>query len=105
VLRVRGAFRTRAVDLSTADITVGMITHTDDNRHRRVPTLVARDPASGRRVRLSLNGAGLDRLPPAELRALAEAMTAGRPVSQTDAWRTASHLQQMADNPLELPLR
>lgn len=105
VLRVRGAFRTRAVDLATADITVGMVTHTDDdNRHRRVPTLVARDPASGRRVKLSLSGAGMDRLPPTELRALAEAMTAGRPVSQTDAWRTASQLQQMADNPLELPL-
>jgi len=109
VLRVRGAVRTRRVDLATADVTLGMVTHTSDDdgirRVRRVPTLVARDPAGGRPVRLSLSGGGLDRLPPGDLRALADAVTAGRPVEQVDAWRVASNLHQMADNPLDLPMR
>jgi len=109
VLRVRGAVRSRRVDLATAEVTLGTVTHTSDDdgirRVRRVPTLVARDPAGGRPVRLALSGGGLDRLPPAELRALGDAVTASRPVSQADAWRVASQLQQMADNPLDLPLR
>jgi hypothetical protein len=106
VLRVRGAFRSRTVDLATADVTVGTVTHADDeHRQYRVPTLVARDPVSGRRVQLPLSGAGLDRLPPAELRAIAEAVSAGRPGSQVDAAQVASHLRQMADNPLDLPAR
>jgi hypothetical protein len=106
VLRVRGAFRTRRIDLATADVTLGTVTQAvDDNHYHRVPTLVARDPASGRRVRLSLSGTGMDRLPPAELRAVAGAVTTARPVSEVDAWRVAAHLQQMADNPLDLPMR
>ena len=85
-LRVRGAFRSRTVDLTTAEVTVGTVTHTGEhNRYRRVPILATRDPASGRRVRLSLGGGSMDRLPPAELRALADAMTAGRPVSQVES--------------------
>jgi hypothetical protein len=105
-LRVRGALRSRVVDLAVADVTLGTVTYTDDNhRSSRVPMLVARDPASGSSVKLPLSGAGVDRLPPAELRALADAMTTGRPSSQADAWQAASHLRQMADNPLDLPAR
>lgn len=106
VLRVRGAVRSRRVDLATAEVTLGMVTHTGDEGYRRVPTLQARDRAGGRPVRLSLSGGGgLDRLPPAELRALADAVTAGRPVSHGDAWQVATQLRQLADNPLDLPLR
>jgi hypothetical protein len=105
-LRVRGAFRSRVVDLAVADVTLGTVTYTgDDHRSRRVPMLVARDPASGRRVKLPLSGARMDRLPPAELRALADAMTTGRPSSQTEAWQAASQLRQMADDPLGLSAR
>jgi MFS family permease len=106
-LRIRGAFRSRRIDLATADVTLGTVTHTSEGTgYQRVPVLVARDPASGRRVKLSLSGAGMDRLPPVELRALADAMIAGRPEeSPADAWQVASHLRQMADNPLDLPAR
>jgi hypothetical protein len=110
VLRVRGAVRTRTVDLATAEVTAGIVTHSSTNdtgvtSSRRVPTLVARDPVSGRRLTLRLRGAAMDRLPPAELRALADAIVVGRPESDTDAYRVATQLREMADNPLELPRR
>jgi hypothetical protein len=106
-LRVRSLFRTRTVNLSTAEVTAGIVTHstTSDAGHtqvRRVPTLEARDPASGRKVTLPLQGTSMDLIPPAELRALADAVTAGRPESDTDAARLAHQLRQLADNPLEL---
>jgi len=106
-LRIRGTFRTRTVDLSTADLTAGIVTHshTSDEgrtRVRRVPTLVARDPASRRKVTLPLQGTSMDRMPPAELRALADAITIGRPESDEDAFRVAQQLREMADDPLEL---
>lgn len=103
-LRIRGAFRSRVVDLAVADVSLGTVTYTNDHhRSTRVPILVARDPASGSNVKLPLSGTGMDRLPPAELRALADAMTMSRPSSQADAWQAASQLRQMADNPLDLP--
>ena len=107
-LRVRHTFRTSTVDLSTADITGGIVTHsrTSDEgrtRVRRIPTLVARDPASGRKVTLSLQGTSMDLMPPVELRALADAITIGRPESDVDASRVAQQLREIADNPLELP--
>jgi hypothetical protein len=106
-LRVRTAFRTRTVDLSTADVTAGVVTHSDSGDEgptlvRRVPTIVARDSASGRKVTLPLQGTGMDRIPPVELRALADAITGGRPESDEDAYRVAGQLREMADNPLEL---
>jgi hypothetical protein len=106
-LRVRSTFRTRTVDLSTAEVTAGIVTHThtgdgERTRVRRVPTLVAKDPASRRKVTLSLSGRNLDRMPPAELRALADAITVGRPESDEDARRVAEQLREMAENPLEL---
>ena len=106
-LRVRSTFRTSTVDLSTADITAGIVPHTDTSdegrpRVRRIPTVLARDPASGRNVTLSLQGTSLDLIPPVELRALADAITIGRPESDVDASRVAQQLRQMAGNPLEL---
>ncbi|AEV87290.1 hypothetical protein ACWT_6275 [Actinoplanes sp. SE50] len=106
-LRVRRTFGTRVVDLATADVTAGIVTHTDSSdsgpvRVRRVPTLVAREPATGRKVTLALQGISLDRLPPVELRALADAIVIGRPESDVDAFRVAEQLRAMADDPLEL---
>jgi hypothetical protein len=111
-LRVRGAFRSRSVDLATAAVTAGVSTHrnSDGDGHvtvSRVPMLVARDPQSGRTVSLPLQGLGLDHLPPGELRLLADAMIAGRPDggSHADVYRVAAQLREMADNPLQLPTR
>lgn len=104
---VRRALRTRTVDLATATITAGAITY---RRHRetsyetieRVPTLVARDPSSGRSITIPLHGVGMAQLPPAELRALAEAIS---PNQDGDARNLAAQLRTMADNPLGLPAR
>jgi hypothetical protein len=115
-LRMRGAFRSRSVDLATAAVTAGVSTHrnSDGDGHvtlSRVPMLVARDPQSGRTLSLPLQGMGLDHLPPRELRLLADAMTAGRPTAgphagpDVDVHRVAAQLREMADNPLQLPAR
>jgi len=132
-LRVRGAFRTRSIDLATATVTAGMSTHRNSDGGRvtvsRVPMLVARDPQSGRTISLPLQGMGLDQLPSQELRLLADAMTAGRPNPATarpaaeqpsatrlgaiqpsagadvDAHQAAAQLREMAQNPLQLPAR
>jgi hypothetical protein len=104
---VRRALRTRTVDLATAAITAGAITY---RRHRetsyeaieRVPTLVARDPGSGRSVTIPLHGIGMAQLPPAELRALAAAID---PNPDADARTLAAQLRAMADNPLGLTAR
>jgi hypothetical protein len=111
-LRMRGAFRSRSVDLATATVTAGMSTHrnSDGDGHvtvSRVPMLVARDRGSGRTISLPLQGQGLDHLPPRELRLLADAMTTGRPAAGPDAdvHRAAAQLREMAENPLQLPAR
>jgi hypothetical protein len=99
---VRGAIRTRTVDLGTATVTAGATTYrrNRDTTHQ-VPTLVARDPA-GHRVTIPLHGVGMAQLPPAELRALAEALTANR---NRDARTLATQLRAMAENPLGLTSR
>jgi hypothetical protein len=109
-LRLRGAVRTRSVDLATADVSAGVAESRvgdDDARYvrvSRVPTLVARDRASGRRVVLQLRGLGLNTLPAYELRALADAMTVGRPEEgrDADAHVVAGQLRALAGNPLGL---
>lgn len=70
----------------------------------RVPTLIARDRDSGRRVTIPLQGPGLGSLPPAELRALADAIAAGRPDQgrDADAHALAGRLRSMAADPLGL---
>ena len=103
---VRGAVRTRTVDLATATITAGARTYRrnrDTSREsiERVPTLIAKDP-SGASVTIPLHGVGMAQLPPAELRALADAMTANQ---DRDARAVATQLRTMADNPLGLTSR
>lgn len=102
---VRGALGTRTVDLATAEVGGGTIAHrVGDDGLARVPSLIARDRDTGRRVTIPLQGPGLGNLPPYELRALAEAITAGRPDQgrDADAHALAGQLRDMAGNPLGL---
>jgi len=100
---VRGAFGTRTVDLATAEVHGGTVAY-QAGRDAVVPapTVVARDRDTGRRVTIPLRGMGLATLPPYELRALADAMTAGRPNSgrDADAHLLAGQLRVMAEQPL-----
>lgn len=107
--QVRGALRTRTVDLSTAEVTAGAVSYrrnpdTSYESVHRVPTIIAREPGSGRRVTIALQGIGLAPLPPHELRALADAMTAGRSTAgrDGDVHTLAAQLRTMAKNPLGL---
>lgn len=70
-------------------------------RGHRAPAVVATDGESGRRVTIPLRGMGLDTLPPSELRALADAISTGRPVDgrDGDAHAVASHLRRLAEHP------
>ncbi|SCL19903.1 hypothetical protein GA0070624_1866 [Micromonospora rhizosphaerae] len=100
---VRGVLGTRAVDLAAAEVTAGAVGYrAGDEAVVRVPTLVARDPGTGRRVTIPLRGMGLATLPPHELRALADAITAGRPTGgrHDEAHALAGRLRTMAGNPL-----
>ncbi|WP_433285381.1 hypothetical protein [Micromonospora sp. CA-244673] len=102
---VRGALGTRTVDLAAAEVRGGTIAHrVGDDGVVRVPSLIARDRDTGRRVTIPLQGPGLGNLPPYELRALAEAMTAGRPDQgrDADAHALAGRLRAMAADPLGL---
>jgi hypothetical protein len=64
-LSMRVAFRTTSVDLATADIHCGL----------QGKTLIARDPRSGSTLTLTLRRPGSVRLPSAQLRAVAEAIS------------------------------
>ncbi|MGC1215738.1 MAG: hypothetical protein WA890_31335 [Micromonospora sp.] len=102
---LRGALGTRTVDLATAEVTAGAVAHrVGDEAVVRVPTVVARDPDTGRRITIPLQGMGLATLPPYELRALADAMTAGRSTDgrNGDVHVLAGQLRTMAGNPLGL---
>jgi hypothetical protein len=102
---VRGALGARTVDLATAEVQGGAVVHrAGDDAVVRIPTLVARDRDTGRRVTIPLQGMGLATLPPHELRALADAISAGRPNDgrDADAQVLAGQLRTMAGNPLGL---
>lgn len=106
---VRGALLTRSVDLASADVTAGTVAYRSnrDTLHEtvhRIPTIIARDPGTGRTVTVPLQSTGLAALPPYELRALADAMTAGRSTDGrgADVYTIARQLRQMAENPLGL---
>ncbi|MEU8184710.1 hypothetical protein AB0B85_09100 [Micromonospora sp. NPDC049044] len=105
-LRVRGAFRTRGVDLATARIDTAALAYreaSDDfpTDGQRAPAIIATDRANGRRVTLALHGMGLVSLPPSELRALADAIATGRPVDgrDGDAHTVARQLRRLAEHP------
>jgi hypothetical protein len=99
-LQLRYAFTTRRANLSTADVSIDLVTRrtTEDDRPviRQVPTLIARDADAKVPIRLPLL------LPVAELRALADAISLGRATEGRDreARRTADQLRAVADNPL-----
>ncbi len=102
---VRGAVRTRTVDLATATIAAGATTYrrnhgTSRESIERLPTLIA--AADGQRITIPLHGPGMPQLPPSELRALADALTANQ---DRDAQAVATQLRTMADNPLGLTSR
>jgi hypothetical protein len=104
---VRGALLTRSVDLATADVTAGTIAYRSNRDTayetvHRLPTIIARDPGTGRKVTVPLQSTGLVALPPYELRALADAMTVGRSTDGrgADVHTIARQLRQMAENPL-----
>jgi hypothetical protein len=100
---VRGAFGTRTVDLAAAEVHGGAVAYrAGGDAVVRVPTVIARDRDTGRRITIPLQGMGLATLPPYELRALADAMTTGRPNSgrDADAHLLAGRLRAMADDPL-----
>ncbi|WP_141714687.1 hypothetical protein [Micromonospora mirobrigensis] len=103
-VRVRGAVGSRTVDLATAEVTAGATGYrAGEDAVVRVPTVVARDPATGRRVTVPLRSPGLATLPPHELRALADAMTSGRPTGgrDSDVHALAGQLREMASRPLD----
>jgi hypothetical protein len=81
---VRGVFRTRSADLATAYVYQGAITTRIGHRIISTPTLEARDPATGAKLTIPLESLGAGRLPPNELRALADAMSRGRGDSDND---------------------
>jgi len=99
-LQLRYALTTRRADLSTADLSIDLVTRrtTDDSRPviRQIPTLIARDAGAKVPLRLPLL------LPVGELRALADAITFGRATEGRDreARRVADQLRTVADNPL-----
>jgi hypothetical protein len=103
---VRGALRTRTVDLATATVTASARTYrrnegTSRASTERVPTITAKDP-DGTQVTIPLHALGMAQLPPQELRALAEALTANQ---DRDARSLATQLRTMADNPLGVTSR
>ncbi|MFG2051250.1 hypothetical protein ACGFIW_27950 [Micromonospora sp. NPDC048935] len=100
-VRVRGAFRTRGVDLATARIDVAALSHDEPGddlpaARRRTPALIATDPVDGRRVTVALRG-----LPPSELSALADAITSARPVDgrDGDTHAVARQVRRLAERP------
>jgi hypothetical protein len=89
-LSMRVAFRTTSVDLATADIHCGL----------QGKTLIARDPRSGSTLTLTLRGPGSVRLPSAQLRAVAEAISQGQAhaTSEDDPLAVADRLRDLANS-------
>ncbi|MEV4388915.1 hypothetical protein AB0J68_24940, partial [Micromonospora sp. NPDC049580] len=96
-VRVRGAIRSRTVDLAIAR--VDLVRADASARAGRSPGIVVTDRASGHRVTIPLRGMGLPVLPPSELRALADAFAAGRPGAEPsdEARAVAADLRRLAD--------
>ncbi|WP_327042728.1 hypothetical protein OG400_11550 [Micromonospora ureilytica] len=105
-VRVRGALRTRTVDLATARVESGAVSYreADDDGPAggpQVRAILVTDPGSTQGVTIPLRGMGLPSLPPSELRALAEAITTARPGDgrDGDAHAVVDHLHRMAERP------
>jgi hypothetical protein len=107
---MRGAFTTKRVDLSTADVQGDTVQYRQHHTGPManyvtvysIPALAARDRRTGTKIKIPMRGQGLKRLPSDQLRALVNAMMSGR--SQGDPnYRTAAALADsmlsMAANP------
>ncbi|WP_405427023.1 hypothetical protein [Micromonospora sp. NBC_00617] len=100
-VRVRGAIRSRTVDLAIARVDPrfpGEVGADPSARAGRSPGIVVTDRASGHRVTIPLRGMGLPVLPPSELHALADAFAAGRPGAEPsdEARAVAADLRRLA---------
>ncbi|MEU8009053.1 hypothetical protein [Micromonospora parva] len=103
-VRVRGALRTRTVDLATARIEAGGTSYreagdVDPAGGPQMRAILATEPGSTRGVTIPLRGMGLPSLPPSELRALAEAITVGRRGDgrDDDTRAVTDHLRRLAE--------
>ena len=107
---MRGAFTTKRVDLSTADVQGDTVSYRQ--RHTGpmanyvtvyiVPALAARDRRTGTKIKIPMRGQGLKRLPSDQLRALVNAMMSGRTQSDPNyptAAALADSMLSMAANP------
>ncbi|WP_433537158.1 hypothetical protein ACQPZK_04985 [Micromonospora sp. CA-249363] len=94
-VHVRGALRSRTVDLATARVDPGSYGGTEGRGGP--PAIIVIDRVSGQRATIPLRGMGLPVLPPSELRALADAFDAGGPEAAPDARAVAAHLRRLAD--------
>lgn len=106
---MRNAWGVRSVDLATAHVTAATATQQtsggpDVTIVWTVPALEARSPLGGRPVVILLRGMDVARLPSHELRALADAITAGRASRPNDAeaHALARQLYAVARRPLDL---
>ncbi|MEU5907707.1 hypothetical protein [Micromonospora sp. NPDC047527] len=104
-VRVRGPFRSRTVDLAAARIDTPTVSYRAAGdeppaRGHRLSVVIATDRDSGHRVAVPLRGMGLPTLPPSELRALADAITTGRPDDRPDgvAHAVAADLRHLAEH-------
>lgn len=112
---VRGALRTRSIDLSTAYVSAGGSTRqahtTAGSVHHvmvwSVPTLEAHEPATGRKLTIELCRPSGGAIPPYALRALADAMTRGRgwDGNDRDVHQLAQRLRDLADQSSTVPGR
>ncbi|WP_422738445.1 hypothetical protein ACN263_03890 [Micromonospora sp. WMMD729] len=91
-VHLRGALRSRSVDLATARVDPESYRGTEGGP----PAIVVHDRVSGQRATIPLRGMGLPVLPPSELRALADAFVAGGPEVAPDARAVAAHLRRLA---------
>ncbi|MFI5927128.1 hypothetical protein ACIA3K_14210 [Micromonospora sp. NPDC051543] len=92
---VRGALRSRTVDLATAR--VDPASYRDPEGRGGLSAIVVTDRVDAQRVTIPLRGMGLPVLPPSELRALAEAFSVAGPDAASDTRAVAAELRRLAD--------
>ncbi|MET8528033.1 hypothetical protein [Micromonospora sp. NPDC005172] len=96
---VRGALRSRTVDLATAAVDPGSYREAGEDAPARGDrsAIVVTDRVSGQRATIPLRGMGLSILPPSELRALADAFVAGGAEAAPGARAVAAELRRLAN--------
>jgi hypothetical protein len=110
MVSMRGAFRTKRVDLSTAEVQGDTVSYRQHHTGPManyvtvytVPALAARDRRTGTKIKIPLRGQGLKRLPSDQLRALVDAMMSDRTPADPNyptAAALADSMLSMAANP------